>query len=79
LVSRQQQLLSKIAAAVFVITQDDIQRSGATNILDLLRMVPGVQVAQINANSWAISVRGLNGLFSNAPFTLLRLAVSFGN
>jgi iron complex outermembrane recepter protein len=64
-VSRQQQSLSKTAAAVFVITQDDIQRSGATNIPDLLRMVPGVQVAQINANSWAISVRGLNGLFSN--------------
>jgi iron complex outermembrane recepter protein len=64
-VSRQQQSLSKTAAAVFVITQDDIQRSGTNNIPDLLRMVPGVQVAQINANSWAISVCGLNSLFSN--------------
>jgi iron complex outermembrane receptor protein len=64
-VSRQQQSLSSTAAAVFVISQDDIQRSGANNIPDLLRMVPGLQVAQINANSWAISARGMNGLFSN--------------
>lgn len=64
-VSRQRQSLSKTAAAVFVITQEDIQRSGATNIPDLLRIVPGVQVGQINANSWAISVRGFKGRFSN--------------
>ena len=64
-VSRQRQPLSKTAAADYVITPDDIQRSGATNIPDLLRMVPGMDVAQINSNSWAISARGLNGLFSN--------------
>ncbi|HET9399753.1 MAG TPA: TonB-dependent receptor [Candidatus Acidoferrales bacterium] len=64
-VSRTEQRVSESAAAVFVITHDDIQHSGATNIPDLLRMVPGVQVAQINANKWAISARGLNDLFSN--------------
>lgn len=64
-VSLQRQPLSKTAASVFVITPDDIQRSGATNIPDLLRMVPGMDVAQINSNSWAISARGLNALFSN--------------
>jgi iron complex outermembrane receptor protein len=59
-VSKTEQKLSRVASAVFVITQEDIRRSGATNIPDLLRMVPGVDVAQINANTWAISARGLN-------------------
>jgi iron complex outermembrane receptor protein len=64
-VSKKEQKLSRTASAVFVIDSEDILRSGATNIPDLLRMVPGVDVAQIGANSWAISVRGLNALFSN--------------
>ena len=49
-VAKKEQKLSRTASAVFVIAQDDIRRSGATNIPDLLRMVPGVDVAQINAN-----------------------------
>jgi iron complex outermembrane receptor protein len=64
-VSKTEKKLSRTAAAIFVITATDIARSGATNIPDLLRMVPGVDVAQINANTWAISARGLNGRFSN--------------
>jgi hypothetical protein len=47
-VSRTEKNLSRTAAAVFVITAADVARSGATNIPDLLRMVPGVDVAQIN-------------------------------
>jgi iron complex outermembrane recepter protein len=70
-VSRQQQSLSKTAAAIFVITEEDIQRSGATNIPDLLRMVPGVQVAQITASSWAVSIRGFNGRFSNKVLVMV--------
>jgi iron complex outermembrane receptor protein len=70
-VSKTEQKLSRVASAVFVITQEDIRRSGATNIPDLLRMVPGVDVAQINANTWAISARGLNGRFSNELLVLL--------
>ena len=69
--SKKEQPLSRTAAAVFVISQDDIQRSGATNIPDLLRMVPGMDVAQINASTWAISARGLNGQFSNELLVLL--------
>jgi len=42
-VSRTEQKMSRTAAAIFVITQEDIRRSGATNIPDLLRMVPGVE------------------------------------
>jgi iron complex outermembrane receptor protein len=70
-VSNKQQTLSRTAAAVFVITQEDIARSGATNIPDVLRIVPGLDVAQINANTWAISSRGLNGQFSNELLVLL--------
>src|SRR5580704_4781080 len=70
-VSKNDQSLSRAAAAIFVITADAIQRSGATNIPDLLRMAPGLDVAQINANTWAVSIRGLNGRFSNELLVLV--------
>jgi iron complex outermembrane receptor protein len=64
-VSKTEQKLSRTAAAVFVITQEDIRRSGATNIPDLLRMVPGLDVAQINGSTWAIGARGFAQQFAN--------------
>ena len=64
-VSKKEQKVSQTAAAIFVITQDDIHRSSANNIPDLLRMVPGVNVAQSSSHIWAISIRGFNGEFSN--------------
>jgi iron complex outermembrane receptor protein len=70
-VSKKEQKLSRTGAAVFVITQEDIHRSGATNLPDLLRMAPGVDVAQINANSWAISVRGFNGPYADKVLVLI--------
>src|ERR1700730_15826175 len=70
-VSKKEQKLSQVAAAIFVITQQDIGRSGATNIPDLLRMVPGLDVAQINSNTWAISARGFNLQFANKLLVLV--------
>ena len=70
-VSKTEETLSRTAAAVFVISPEDISRSGAKNIPDLLRMVPGMDVAQINANTWAINVRGFNARFSNGLLVLL--------
>jgi iron complex outermembrane receptor protein len=70
-VSKKEEKLSRAASAIFVITAEDIRRSGATNIPDLLRMVPGVDVAQINANSWAISARGFNHQFSDKLLLLI--------
>jgi iron complex outermembrane receptor protein len=64
-VSKKEQKLSHTASAAFVITTEDIRRSGATNIPDLLRMVPGLDVAQINGSTWAVSARGSNAQFSN--------------
>jgi iron complex outermembrane recepter protein len=70
-VSKREQSTSRVAAAVFVITQEDIRRSGATNIPDLLRMVPGLDVAQINGSTWAISARGFNQQFSNKLLVMI--------
>jgi iron complex outermembrane receptor protein len=69
--SRKEQRAGDVAAAVFVITQDDIRRSGMTTIPDLLRLAPGVEVAQINSNKWAVSVRGFNALFANKLLVLV--------
>lgn len=69
--SRREQRAADTAAAVFVITQDDIRRSGATTVPELLRLVPGLQVAQINSNTWAISARGFNDLWANQLLVLI--------
>ena len=69
--SKKEQKLSQVAAAIFVITQEDIQNSGSRNIPDLLRMVPGLEVAQIDASTWAISARGFNFQFANKLLVLI--------
>jgi iron complex outermembrane receptor protein len=70
-VSKKEQKLSRTAAAIFVITPEDIRRSGATSIPDVLRMVPGMDVAQINGSTWAISARGFNQQFSNKLLVMI--------
>src|ERR1700728_327781 len=69
--SKREQKLSQVPAAIFVITAEDIRRSGATNIPDLLRMAPGLEVAQINSSTWAISARGFNGEYSDKLLVLI--------
>ena len=73
-VSKTEQTFSDTVAAVFVITQDDLRRSGVTNIPEALRMVPGVQVARIDSNKWAITARGFNGRSANKLLVLHRWA-----
>src|SRR5579863_6904799 len=70
-VSKKEQKLAKTGAAIFVITQEDIRRSGATNIPDLLRMVPGVDVARVDHNNWAVSIRGFNDVYANKVLVLI--------
>ncbi len=70
-VSKKEQKLAKVGAAVYVITQEDIRRSGATNIPDLLRMVPGVDVARVDQNSWSISIRGFSDLYGRKLLVLI--------
>ena len=59
------------AAAVYVVTADDIRRIGATSIPEALRLVPGVNVARINSNQWAISIRGFMGRYTNKLLVLI--------
>src|SRR5205807_9632563 len=70
-VSMKEQKLSQTAAAVYVIAQEDIRRSGATNIPDVLRMAPGVDVAQIDGHVWAISIRGFGDRFTDKVLVLI--------
>lgn len=63
--------LMKTAAAVSVISREDIHRSGATTIPEALRMVPGVHVAQLDANRWAVTVRGFNGQTANKLLVMI--------
>jgi iron complex outermembrane receptor protein len=70
-VSKKEQKLAKTAAAIFVINQEDIRRSGATTIPDLLRMVPGVDVARVDHSNWAIGIRGFSNVFSNKVLVLI--------
>lgn len=69
--SKKAQQLSDVAAAVFVINQEDIKRSGATSIPEALRMAPGLEVSRIDASKWAVSARGFNGRFSNKLLVLI--------
>src|SRR2546430_3500005 len=70
-VTRKEQRLAKAGAAVYVISREDIRCSGATRIPDLLRMVPGLDVAQIDANTHAISIRGFNNRLANKVLVLI--------
>lgn len=64
-VSRRSQSLANVPAAAFVISSEDIRRSGAYALPDVLRMVPGIEVAQVDNGRYAVSARGFNGRFAN--------------
>lgn len=70
-VSKKPQTVADAAAAVFVISQEDIRRSGATTIADALAMAPGLQVARISSSKWSISSRGFAGYASNKLLVLI--------
>jgi iron complex outermembrane receptor protein len=70
-VSKKAQPLSSAAASVFVISAEDIRRSGITVIPELLRLAPGVQVARLSSGSWAIGIRGFNDEYSNKLLVLI--------
>lgn len=52
--------LGRTPAAAYVITRDDIRRSGALTLPDALRLAPNLMVARMNARDYAISSRGFN-------------------
>ncbi|HEY1580985.1 MAG TPA: TonB-dependent receptor [Terracidiphilus sp.] len=70
-VSKEPEQVWQTPAAIYVITQEDIRRSGATSIPELLRLAPGVEVARIDSDHWAIGVRGFGGEFSKSLLVLI--------
>ena len=70
-VSKKPETLMASTAAVYVITSEEIRRSGATSLPELLRLVPGVQAARINANTWAVGVRGFTSSLSRSLLVLI--------
>src|SRR5882762_3990759 len=69
-VARKTETLSQSPAAIAVITEDDIRRSGAMSIPEALRLAPGIDAARLDANEWAISARGFNDVFANKLLVL---------
>jgi iron complex outermembrane receptor protein len=70
--SKQPEQVWNTSAAIFVITQEDIRRSGVTNIPDALRLAPGVEVARVNGGrNWAVGIRGFGDQFSKGVLVLI--------
>ena len=69
--SRKPEQLADVASAVTIISSEDIRRSTATAVPELLRMAPGVDVRRVDASHWAVSVRGFNGDFVSNLLVLL--------
>src|ERR1700694_3906529 len=62
---------TRTPAAIYVITQEDIRRSGATSIPEALRMAPGVEVARVDSNTWSLGVRGFQSTLSRSVLVLV--------
>jgi iron complex outermembrane recepter protein len=58
-------------AALYVITREEILRSGVTTIPDALRLAPGVEVGRLSSTTWAVSIRGLQNNFSKSVLVLI--------
>jgi iron complex outermembrane recepter protein len=70
-VSKEPVKMAVAPAAVYVITQEDIRRSGATTIPEALRLAPGVEVARIDSVKWAVGIRGFQSRISRAVLVLI--------
>jgi iron complex outermembrane recepter protein len=70
-VSKKETKLSESPAAISVVTQDDIRRMGITTLAEALRLVPGMDVARVSANEWAVSSRGFNSQFAGKLLVLI--------
>lgn len=70
-VTKEPEEVWKTAAAVYVITNEDIERSGATNIPEALRLAPGVEVARIDSDKWSIGIRGFGSRLTRDVLVLI--------
>ncbi len=70
-VERQESTVGRSPAAIFVVTKEMIRRSGVNTIPDVLRLVPGLHVAQVDSYSWVVSARGFGGPYSDKLLVLV--------
>src|SRR5437867_2786351 len=70
-VSKRPEQLSQTASAIQVITQEDIRRSGASSLPEILRLATNLQVAQVDSRQWAIGARGFNSTTANKLLVLI--------
>ena len=70
-VSKKETRLGESPAAIAVVTSEDIQRTGHTTLPELLRLVPGMDVARIHGNEWALTARGFNDQYANKLLVLM--------
>lgn len=70
-VARAPQPLDRAPAAVYVITAEDIRRSGATSVAELLREVPGMDVARVDGTTWAVGARGFAERYAGTLLVLV--------
>lgn len=70
-VSRRLEPLSEAAASIYVITPEDIRRSGAVTLPEALRLAPNLQVARVDASRWSITARGYNSVIANNMLVLI--------
>ena len=70
-VSNKDSSLKETPAAVYVITSEDIKKSGFKTVPDVLRLVPGIHVAQISSNTWAVSARGFSTRYAEKMQVLI--------
>jgi len=69
--SKEPEQIWKTSAAIYVLTEEDIRRSGATSIPEVLRLVPGVEVSRITSNIWSVGIRGFGSAFSKSVLVLI--------
>src|SRR5260370_14128484 len=69
--SKEPEAVLKTPAAVFVINQEEILRSGARNIPEVLRLAPGVEVAQVDSDHWSVGIRGFGGAIATKLLVLV--------
>lgn len=69
--TKEPEEVNRTPAAIYVLTNEDIRRSGASSIPEVLRLVPGIEVARIDASTWAIGIRGFGSIFSKSVLVLI--------
>lgn len=76
--SKREENLSDVATAITVLSNDDLRRSGATSVAQALTMVPGMDVAQVNSGTYAISARGFDEIYSRSLLVMVDGRTVFG-